>query len=230
MYCLKCLYIAYTFRKNCENALKKFKNLLCGDEASGNLKLIKQHPDTTLHEKPSSFSKSEKYIQTDDSCIKPCEFCDMKFFNSQKLKEHRLIHKDEGIKCRICAKEYTKLTDLQRHIITAHSKEFNLSSSQFLHTCLVCDKQFTRIENLKLHSQKMHAKESEAKTAHSDEECDAHSEIYGDTIDVNNDSDTNCSNRTEDSKIDINLLNQTENSDNRIIEETLVRDFYIFSL
>lgn len=221
------LYTAYTFRKSCENAFNKLKIILLrGDDNS--IKPVKQDPDIsiTLDDKTLLCNKfneiahdlgpNEKCVQTDDSCIKPCEFCDMKFFNSQKLKEHRLVHKDAGIKCRICSKKYTRFTHLQRHIVTVHPQEFNISSSRYSHVCGICDKEFTRLEHLNKHTLRIHNSKPKVKrgTVDTSEDNTSDNAMNGDTFEMDSDNELNSNNHIEDSKYEALSSHDQNSGDN----------------
>lgn len=100
-----------------------------------------------------SSGTTEKIIQTVDSCIVPCEFCKLKFFDAQELKAHRALHRETAIKCRLCAKEYTRFADLRRHIASAHCEEFNVKPK---HICGICNKIFSRADRLGRHIRCVH--------------------------------------------------------------------------
>lgn len=62
---------------------------------------------------------------------------------------HRAAHKDDGFKCRICKKIYSRLSHLRRHISITHPGVMANAMDDI--TCYVCNKLFTRMEHLKRH-------------------------------------------------------------------------------
>lgn len=64
---------------------------------------------------------------------------------------HRIMaHKSEGFKCRICAKMYTRLTHLRRHIGATHPGIVVSKTLEDI-SCHICSRLFTRMEHLKRH-------------------------------------------------------------------------------
>lgn len=118
---------------------------------------------------------NEKFVQTEEICFYPCEMCDMKYMSDDMLRVsnflfcfcnlhiipifffmitqmHRVSHKDDGFKCRICKKNYTRLSHLRRHIGVMHPGAIVANALEDI-TCYVCNKLFTRTEHLKRHLQ-----------------------------------------------------------------------------
>lgn len=144
---------------------------------------------------------NEKCIQTDDSCIKLCELCGMKFFNVQKLKEHRTVHKNASIKCRVCSKTFTRFSHLQRHILAKHAKEFDLTLTS---VCHICDKRFSRAAHLTRHLEVIHKTETGLKVEQEDADCETHNDVNEESCEMDYEDDPSSS--IQDFKEEIEVL------------------------
>lgn len=80
------------------------------------------------------------------------------------------MHKDDGFKCRVCEKIYSRLVHLQQHFAFKHPNEPVAKVLEEI-VCKLCNKQFSRRDHLKRHML-IHSDNVESKSFKCNE-CDA---------------------------------------------------------
>lgn len=221
--CVQDLHAAYVFRKRSENTFRKLKLFLLGDDEHDEIK-----SDCNAAISPNKdgffFKPNEKFTQTAESCIFMCEFCKIKFFNAPDLKAHRLLHKNSDIKCQICGKQYSRLTNLQRHVSSAHPKEFNVKQKMLTsHTCNICNKNFSRSDHLTRHKKTVHknAKSIKREVVRISPVLEKNDDDIKDMVKRDSDSDSNdmgeaFNDASDTNEISLNAESDYENRDDTV--------------
>lgn len=168
--CVEQLKTFYTFKKQCEEVDKSFREVI--SSRNGRVKQeIQQQPteseqniideiNSLMNEANSTHVKDEDELEpglirdVHDKCdyieflennqqILTCRVCYKVFTTVEGLRCHKRLHTGGMFKCKICDKEYTRQNHLQRHEST-HGK-------RKVHVCKICNKTLTRFEHLKRH-------------------------------------------------------------------------------
>lgn len=104
--------------------------------------------------KSADSSNLKTHVKTKHSRELPfrCERCGQTFAEEEELTQHATTHDDaRGHQCSHCDHRSSNSSDLKRHIISVHTKDYP-------HKCAVCAKGFHRPSELKKHSASHKAK------------------------------------------------------------------------